>query len=236
MLMINILIYDDNQMDIEQLLQCIDTFFIKVNLQYQTHICKNKKDLIQNITKADLLFLDMEINNENGIDIGLELENIKHDCRIIITTNYSKYAIDGYKIHADRYFIKPINQLEFNIEMNAVIKKYIKKSLGFYDEKISPYKIFVKDILYIEFLNRKSNVHTIDGNIITTNCTLKYWYDRLNTYGFAYSYKAYLINFEYISSFNKNEIILINDEAIPLSRHYKKEFENKYYYFLHEIL
>ena len=127
MLMINILIYDDNQMDIEQLLQCIDTFFIKVNLQYQTHICKNKKDLIQNITKADLLFLDMEINNENGIDIGLELENIKHDCRIIITTNYSKYAIDGYKIHADRYFIKPINQLEFNIEMNAVIKNIYKK-------------------------------------------------------------------------------------------------------------
>lgn len=236
MLMINILIYDDNQMDIEQLLQCIDTFFIKVNLQYQTHICKNKKDLIQNITKADLLFLDMEINNENGIDIGLELENIKHDCRIIITTNYSKYAIDGYKIHADRYFIKPINQLEFNIEMNAIIKKYIKKSLGFYDEKISSYKIFVKDILYIEFLNRKSNVHTIGGNIITTNCTLKYWYDKLNTYGFAYSYKAYLINFEYISAFNKNEIVLINNETIPLSRHYKKEFDQKYNDFLHEIL
>ena len=148
----------------------------------------------------------------------------------------SEFAIDGYKIHADRYFIKPINQLEFNIEMNAVIKKYIKKSLGFYDEKISPYKIFVKDILYIEFLNRKSNVHTIGGNIITTNCTLKYWYDRLNTYGFAYSYKAYLINFEYISSFNKNEIVLINNETIPLSRHYKKEFDQKYNDFLHEML
>ena len=116
------------------------------------------------------------------------------------------------------------------------IKKYIKKSLGFYDEKISPYKIFVKDILYIEFLNRKSNVHTIGGNIITTNCTLKYWYDRLNTYGFAYSYKAYLINFEYISAFNKNEIVLINNETIPLSRHYKKEFDQKYNDFLHEML
>ena len=35
--------------------------------------------------------------------------------------------------------------------MRAVIKKYIKKSVGFYDDKISPYKIFVQDILYIEF-------------------------------------------------------------------------------------
>ena len=77
MLMINILIYDDNQKDIDQLLQCIEKFFIKVNLQYQIHICKNKPDLLQNIKKSDLLFLDMEINEENGIDIGLELQELK---------------------------------------------------------------------------------------------------------------------------------------------------------------
>ncbi len=236
MLMINILIYDDNQMDIEQLLQCIDTFFIKVNLQYQTHICKSKKDLIQNITKADLLFLDMEINNENGIDIGLELENIKHDCRIIITTNYSKYAIDGYKINADRYFIKPISQKEFDIEMDTIIKKYIRKSIGFFDSKISNYKVYINNIMYIEFTNRKSVIHYLNGNTIESSCTLKYLYDKLKDYGFGYPYKAFLVNFEYISALKKNEIILINDEAIPLSRHYKKEFENKYYYFLHEML
>ena len=131
----NPLVYDDNQKDIDQLLQCIETFFIKVNLQYQIHICKNKPDLLQNIKKSDLLFLDMEINEENGIDIGLELQELKHDCRIIITTSYSKYAIDGYKIHADRYFIKPINQLEFNLEMEAIIKKYIKKEKGILDKK-----------------------------------------------------------------------------------------------------
>lgn len=178
----------------------------------------------------------MEIDEENGIDIGLELQEIKHDCRIIITTSYSKYAIDGYKIHADRYFIKPINQLEFNLEMEAVIKKYIKKTIGFYDSKISNHKIFIKDILYIEFVDRKSTIHKLDGNTIITNCSLKYWYDKLNEFGFAYPYKAFLVNFEYISAFKKNEIILINNESIPLSRHYKKEFDQKYNDFLHETL
>ena len=48
--------------------------------------------------------------------------------------------------------------------------------------------------------------------------------------------KRYLINFEYISAFNKNEIVLINNETIPLSRHYKKEFDQKYNDFLHEML
>lgn len=236
MLMINILIYDDNQKDIGQLLQCIEKFFIEVNLQYQVHICKNKPDLLQNIKKSDLLFLDMEINEENGIDIGLELQEIKHDCRIIITTSYSKYAIDGYKINADRYFIKPISQKEFDIEMDTIIKKYIRKSIGFFDSRISNYKVYINNIMYIEFTNRKSVIHYLNGNTIESSCTLKYLYDKLKDYGFGYTYKAFLVNFEYISALKKNEIILINDEAIPLSRHYKKEFENKYYYFLHEML
>ena len=145
--MMNILIYDDNLKDIEHLLFCLNGLFQKTNLDYQTHICKSKTEVIQNISKADLLFLDMEIHNEKGIDLGLELNTINHNCRIVITTSYSKYAIDGYKIHADRYFIKPINQLEFNLEMRAVIKKYIKKSVSIYDDKISPYKIFVQDIV-----------------------------------------------------------------------------------------
>ena len=48
--------------------------------------------------------------------------------------------------------------------------------------------------------------------------------------------QAFLVNFEYISAFKRNEIILINNESIPLSRHYKKEFDQKYNDFLHETL
>ena len=234
--MINVLIYDDNQKDIEHLSKCLYKFFEKKELQYQINICEGREDLLQKIKQSDLLFLDMEINGESGIDLGLELQNMNHDCRIIITTNYSKYAIDGYKIHADRYFIKPINQAEFDLEMDAVIKRFIKHTIGFYDKNISDHKIYIKDILYIEFTNRKSIIHKLDGKNVVTTCTLKYWYDKLNEYGFAYPYKAFLVNLEYISAFNKNEIILVNGETIPLSRHYKKEFDQKYNDYLHETL
>lgn len=70
----------------------------------------------------------------------------------------------------------------------------------------------------------------------STNCTLKYWYEKLKEYGFGYPYKAYLVNFEYISAFKKNEIILVNNDVIPLSRHYKKEFDQKYNDFLQDML
>ena len=117
-----------------------------------------------------------------------------------------------------------------------IINKYIKKSIGFFDKKICNHKIYIKDILYIEYLDRKSLICKTNGKIIKTNYNLKYWYDKLHTYGFTYSYKAFLINPEYVSAFEKNEIVMINDKRIPLSRHFKKEFEIIYHNFLHESL
>lgn len=232
----NILIYDDNENDIQHLIECIDNFFKNTNIEYHVNICQNSSELFKTIKKYNLLFLDIKIENDNGIDIGLKLKKCQHDCRIIITTNYTKYAIDGYKIHADRYFIKPINQQEFNLELNSIIKRYLKNSIGFYDAKVSKTKIYIKDIVYIEFIDRKSLIHKLNGEIITTNYTLKYWYNKLQKYGFAYPYKAFLVNLEYISSIKKDEIAMINEDRIHLSRFYKKEFEQKYEDYLHDIL
>ncbi|MFQ9072337.1 MAG: hypothetical protein ACLR43_06095 [Faecalibacillus faecis] len=59
--------------------------------------CQNKDELLHDINHYDFLFLDIELGQENGIDLGLQLQTIQHHCHIIITTNYSKYAIDVIK-------------------------------------------------------------------------------------------------------------------------------------------
>ena len=231
-----ILIFDDNKRDREHLTNCLKAFFENKNISYQIKTCQNKEELLNDIDCYDFLFLDIELGQENGIDLGLKLQKINHHCRIIITTNYSKYAIDGYKIHAERYFIKPINQHEFDLEMNVVIKNYIKDNNYFFDKKVCDSKIYIKDILYIEFIDRKSIIHKLNGEIIMTNCTLKYWYDKLRDYHFAYPYKAFLVNLKYVNALYKKDIELTNGEMIPLSRHYKKEFETKYIDLLQDTL
>lgn len=228
----NIIIYDDNLDDINHLVNCLHNLFKKIELEHHIDICNSKEELFNNINNYDLLFLDIEINNENGIDIGLELQKHNVNCRIIITSNYTKYAIDGYKINAERYFIKPIDQTEFNIEMSNFIKKYIHRSLSLVDNKICSQKIVISNILYIEFINRKSLIHLINRKTIKSNSTLKYIYEKLSDYGFDYSHKSYLVNFEYISAFEKEHLVLFNNERIPLSRHFKKEFENNYQTYL----
>ena len=137
-------------------------------------------------------------------------------------------SIDGYKINADRYFIKPIDQNEFNIEMETIVNQYLKQYMGFYDNKISYTKIFFKDILYIEFFNRKTMIHYLNGTIKETPYTLKHWIELLNTNSFAQIHKALIVNLDYIDDLKSKEVKLINKESLPLSRHYKKIFMDKY--------
>ena len=234
--MLKILIYDDNADDIKQLLHCINVYFDDIKIEYVTKICKDSQMLFEIIKDYDILFLDIQLNHENGIDIGLKLKHIYHDCRIIIISNYMKYALEGYKIHADRYFLKPITQELFNIEMENIIKNHFNKHLGFYDPKISNRKIFYNEILYIEFYNRKTIICISSGEKYSTYYPLKYWYKKLHEHGFAYSHQSFIVNLAQISAFGKNEVFLISNDVIPLSRNSKHTLEVEYAKYLQGVL
>lgn len=227
-----ILIFDDNDHDIKQLQKNIESFFQTIHMIPEIQICPNVDYLFEHIAEFDILFLDIEIDNQNGIDIGMKLHQYKHNCRIIITTNFKKYSIDGYKINADRYFIKPIQQNEFNMEMSAVIDHYLSQFAGIFDPNISLSKILYEDIIFIEYYNRKTTLYLRNKTKIITPYCLKHWSKQLQKQAFSQPYKCYLVNFSHISDIKKDEIILNGQKSIPLSRHYRKTFLDQYLHYL----
>ena len=72
-----ILIYDDNENDIKQISTCIENYFTQIKVNYSLKICSSTNELFSTIKDYDILFLDIQLNNENGIDIGLKLKKIK---------------------------------------------------------------------------------------------------------------------------------------------------------------
>lgn len=229
-----ILIYEDNQEDLKNLLKCIETFFSITEVPYATKICTDSTYILTNHFNFDLLFLDIEVFGESGIDLGYKIRKQNPDIRIVFVTNYSKYLTDGYKAQANRYFVKPIQQEEFNIELSNVISDYLDEYDGFYDESLSFKKIYFKNILYIEYINRKTKIHFISGEEIITGYSLKYWYEKMESKDFAQSYKSLIVNLKHISGFTKNEVILDNEEHLPISRLSRQEFEKKYVEALHK--
>lgn len=221
-------IYDDNEKDIKDLEILLSLLMSEVNISFKITIIPDEDFLFKVIDNLDILFLDMELGDTNGIDIGTRVKELRCGCKIIITSKYQKYLIDGYKIRAERYFLKPIIKKQFMIEMNEIIKEYFYNEFGFVDEKISRNKIYIHDIAYIEFINKHTYLHC-GSDVYKSPYPLKYWLSKFQDYGFAQCYKSIIVNCIYISSLKKTEVKLINDEVLPVSRHYYTSFEDEYY-------
>ena len=232
----NILILEDNQQDLENLQTLIHILFVKKDIKYSITTSNCFSKFYDKLDKFDLIFLDVELDKENGIEIGQNVKSNVYSPRIIITSHYQKYLIEGYKVHAERFFIKPISQETFEMEMHNVLCDYFSMHLSLYDPKISRSKILIHTILYIEYINRKSYVHLTNGESLESTYSLKQWKEKLSDFAFAQPHKSFIVNFQNISSISDKEVILSDDTSITLSRFYHDEFERLYVRYLHGVM
>ncbi|MDO4467605.1 MAG: LytTR family DNA-binding domain-containing protein [Bacillota bacterium] len=228
----NVAIFENNMQDQERLIENIRLLEKRTMIKCTIIIIKNEEQLFSIINDINILFLDIELGDVNGISLGKKIKNINVDCKVIIVSAYQKYLIDGYKIKAERYFVKPINTKEFLVEMKDVIQEYYYRELGFVDEKISRDKIVIHNIVYIEFVNRHTVLHCINNKEYETSYPLKYWLEKLCEYNFVQCYKSIVVNLEHLKQIKKIDLLLTNEQIIPISRFYKKEVEEKYYRYL----
>lgn len=235
--MIKILICEDDLKDRKILIEYLQSYFKKNKIDIEINILNNYESS-DYYEEYDFIFLDIQLENTNGIDFARRFREKNRDSIIVITSNYQKYLIEGYTIEAQRYFLKPIEKEIFEEEMDKLLFRYKDRLSGFYDEKLSRKRIYYKDILYIEFLDRHSVLSFTNGNKIHTKYTLKYWMEKMEGYTFCQSYKSFYVNLDYVTGFSKDwkDIFISNGEIIPLSKKYKKEFTNEYFIHLHKSL
>lgn len=229
-----IIICDNDFQDIRHLTNLLNAYAQYRNIDIQNiKICHHSKEVYESISDCDLLFLDVELGNESGIDIGMQIKTMNLRCKIIITSAASQeYLIAGYKINARRYLLKPIEKTEFFIEMDSIINDYFKNQQGFFDETIQRGKIYYEQILMIEAYNRKTKITLESGTSGIVSYSLSDWIEILKDLSFGQSHKSVLVNFKAIQSIEKQDIHLKNNLTAPISRHFKKSFLQKYTDFL----
>ena len=86
-----ILVLENNKQDIDTLVEFLQYFFTLNKIDYEIEICVNGQEVLRKIFSSDLLFLDIELNDENGIELGNQLKELKHNCRIIIVSCFQNY-------------------------------------------------------------------------------------------------------------------------------------------------
>ena len=234
-MVLNCWIVDDEPLAVSLL----ESYVNKVPFLKLTGKFSNALSAMQNIAteKVDVLFLDIQMPEVNGMDFA---HTISNNTRVIFTTAFSEYAVEGYRVNALDYLLKPFSFEEF---VAAAKKAYSwfeivqQKSIPDIEKTRENVGIFVKseykylhilydDVLYIEGLKDYVKIYTQDSlKSILSLMSLKQLEEDLPFGNFVRVHRSYIINVDKISSINKNRII-IDKKQIPIGETYKKQFMN----------
>ncbi len=182
--------------------------------------------------EIDLVFLDINMPQINGLEFA---RIIPPSCRIVFTTAYEKYAIEGFKVNALDYLLKPVSYEEFlSAASKAVASLTQAKNTAEpqYDRTIvikSEYRlvqIHLADILYLEGLKDYVKIY-LDGEqkSIMTLMNMRTLEAELPRGMFMRVHRSYIVNTSKIRVIERNRIIFGNVQ-IPVSESYKKDFSD----------
>lgn len=182
--------------------------------------------------KYDLFMLDIFMKPLNGIQIAQIIRNRDRDAFIIFLTSSEDYILEGYKVFAVGYFIKPLAK---NSEQFAKTFDYIFPKLRDSQKKISVrvngVEIFVprKTIRYVD-INERHGVclHLIDEKISPANTYEEIFHALEGDPRFVECYHRILLNMDFIKFMDGNDFILTDDSKIPISQRKCKAVKLKY--------
>jgi DNA-binding LytR/AlgR family response regulator len=225
----NCIIVDDEPMARE----ILESHLQKVDAVHVVASCKNAVEAFNqiNLNKIDLIFLDINMPEISGLSFA---KSINKNIKVIFTTAYREYAIDGFNLQAVDYLLKPIS---FERLLQAVNKYLGENNVVEVNNtpEITPEKndfIFVRadrkmvkidfsEINYVESLSDYVKIN-LNDKVIVTRETISNIEAKLPKNIFMRVHRSYIIAITKIDLFT-NEFIEVGSKAIPISRSYKKE-------------
>ena len=194
--------------------------------------CSNAIETIDLINKIhiDLLFLDIQMPDLNGVELSRTFKNAP---RVIFTTAFEKYALDGFKVDAIDYLLKPINYEEFLKAANKAEEWFRLKSLPttnpsmthlFVKSEYKQVKIELNDILFFEGLKDYVRIHLQgSGRNVLSKMSLKLLEEQLPRGMFMRVHRSFIIRLDKIETIERGQVI-ISKNRITVAEQYKEKF------------
>lgn len=229
--MIKCIAIDDEPLALRQIAEYIrKTPFLELKGEFDSSVVAFKwlRD-----NEADLLFLDINMPDLNGIDFMKKQSNPP---KVIFMTAYSQYAVEGFRVNALDYLLKPF---DYDLFMQSANRAYdwfereeksnaeIESNDRFLFIK-SEYKILrinLSDIKYIEGMREYIRIHTVSQKPVMTIVSMKRIEEFLPADRFMRVHRSFIVNLEKITTIDRNRIVFDNNVYIPVSGQYNQKFQ-----------
>ena len=211
--------------------EIIETHVSKINNINLIASCGNAMEAFNVISnhEIDLVFLDINMPEISGISFA---KSINKDIKIIFTTAYRDYAVEGFELQAVDYLLKPIAFERLLKAVNTYFEVHSDSHKSIIEQTETNNFMFVRSdrrmikidfdaIIYIESYSDYIKIH-LNHKTIVTRETISSIEAKLPANAFIRIHRSYIISIENITSFT-NEHINIHNKALPISRSYKKD-------------
>jgi DNA-binding LytR/AlgR family response regulator len=230
--MIRCLAIDDEPLALQQ----ISGYIKKTPFLELAGKCESALAAIEVIAEipVDLMYVDINMPDLSGMDFIKTLENPP---KIVFVTAYSEYALEGFRVDAIDYLLKPISYVDFLRSANKVKTWFdtnhkksdeVRSNNDFLFIK-SDYKLLrinFEDIKYIEGMSEYIKIHLTNDKPVMTLLSMKSIEDQLPSGRFMRVHRSYIVNLSKISVIERSRIIFDGKVYIPVSDQYKTNFQN----------
>ena len=181
-----------------------------------------------------VLFLDIYMGGANGIEIAKELRKTDADCLLIFTTTSTDHALEGFRVRALHYLVKPYNEKEISTLLDEILSR-IPDSGKYIDVKVNGSNIQIpfKNIIYAEHFSHMIHIHTTGGKEMLTRQSFEAFTASLKMDSRFYSCnRGIVINLEHAVDFDGSMFLMDDDNNIPVSRKLLKNARQTFMEFL----
>lgn len=228
---ISCLIVDDEPLA----LKLLEGYILKTPFLDLTAKCSNAVDAIVVLgnEKIDLAFLDIQMPDLNGLELS---KKINERTKIIFTTAFEEYALNGYKVDALDYLLKPFNyndfltaalkaQKWFDIKEPAAVTEQSGSDFIFVKSEYKQIKIIFSEVLYIEGLKDYVKIWLQDAEKpVYSLMSLKSLEAQLPANIFMRIHRSFIINLNRINSIERSQVV-INNVRITIAEQYREAFQ-----------
>lgn len=182
------------------------------------------------LEEADIFLIDIQLEGSSGIELGKRLIKTYPQIKIIFISGYIRYAPEVYEVPHVYFVWKPDLEVRLPQALQMACRQS-RRSILPLNWKGHRKFIFMDDIMYIERELRKSRI-VLPEQEHYVYMTLEELMDRLQEQRFIRIHKSYIVNFDHISEFCRQSIVLRDGTQLPVSRTYRAAVSER----IHQLL
>lgn len=232
--MVKLAFCDDDSSVLNELKILIEDYQKKFNKKIEYNTFDSPLELLAEIergTRFDIVFLDILMPGESGIDAAAEIKEYDENVKIIFLTSSAEYALQSYSVGAFFYQLKPICRESFFRLIDSVLsaceKEHSKSLILRCKNGIT--RVYLKNIEFCEIIHRTLFIHLNDGKVLESIGSLDELYEQIKSSGgFIRTHRSFIVNLDYVQNISYKAVTMSSLTQIPIPRGKYQEIKDAF--------